>query len=130
MLVFLDYFFLVIHTALILFNLFGWAWRRVRFLHLVSLALTLGSWLALGIWYGIGYCPLTDWHWHVREARGDTDLPHSYLKFLVDELTGLDINARFLDATAVVSLAVVVPLSVTLNIRDFRSRMSRRLGSS
>lgn len=130
MLVFLDYFFLLLHTSLILFNLFGWAWRRVRPLHLVSLALTLGSWFGLGMWYGIGYCPLTDWHWQVREARGDTDLPFSYLKFLVDELTGLDVNAGLLDTTAVVLLAVVVPLSVALNIRDFRSRGSRRLGSS
>jgi hypothetical protein len=129
-LVFLDYFCLVFHTLLILFNLFGWAWRRVRRLHFVSLALTLGSWLGLGMWYGIGYCPLTDWHWQIREARGDTDLPFSYLKFLVDELTGLDVNARLLDTTAVVLLAVVVPLSVALNIRDFRSRRTRRIGSS
>lgn len=127
---FLDYFCLVFHTLLILFNLFGWAWRRVRRLHFVSLALTLGSWLGLGMWYGIGYCPLTDWHWQIREARGDTDLPFSYLKFLVDELTGLDVNARLLDTTAVVLLAVVVPLSVALNIRDFRSRRTRRIGSS
>ncbi|GMV92750.1 MAG: hypothetical protein AMXMBFR82_25280 [Candidatus Hydrogenedentota bacterium] len=126
MLVALDYFFLVLHTGLIFFNLFGWVWRRARPFHLACATLTLGSWIVLGFWYGFGYCPLTEWHWCVREGLGDSELPYSYLKFLFDRLTGLDVNARLVDAAAVASMAVVFPLSIALNIRDFRRRRASR----
>ncbi len=122
MLVALDYLFLVLHTGLILFNLFGWAWRRTRPAHLACATLTLGSWIVLGFWYGFGYCPLTEWHWRVREGLGDSELPYSYLKFLFDRLTGLNVNARLVDAAAGASMAVVFPLSIALNIQDFRRR--------
>lgn len=120
MLVALDYFLLALHTGLILFNLFGWVWRPTRPYHLACATLTLGSWIVLGFWFGLGYCPLTDWHWRVREALGDSDLPPSYLKFLLDRVTGLDANARLVDAAAVTSMVVVFPLSIALNVRDFR----------
>ena len=84
----LDIFFLVFHTLLILFNLFGWIWTKTRRLNLVTLALTALSWFGLGIFYGWGYCPSTDWHWAVRRKLGDTDLPRSYISFLVEEWTG------------------------------------------
>jgi hypothetical protein len=86
---FLDVFFTVFHTLLIFFNLFGWIWKRTRRINLVCLLLTAGSWLILGIFYGIGYCPLTDWHFAVLERLGYTDLPSSYISFLVHRLTGL-----------------------------------------
>lgn len=130
MLVALDYFFLALHTGLILFNLFGWLWRRTRPLHLACATLTLASWFVLGIWYGFGYCPLTEWHWRVRDALGDSDLPFSYLKFLFDRLTGLDINARLVDAAAVASMAVIFPMSIALNVRDFRRRGASKRDAS
>src|SRR5262249_8135894 len=58
----LDKAFLVFHTALVLFNMFGWAWRRTRVLHLVTLGATAFSWFVLGAFYGWGYCLCTDWH--------------------------------------------------------------------
>jgi hypothetical protein len=39
----LNGFFLVFHTGLIVFNLVGWAWRRTRRLHLLTVGLTAGS---------------------------------------------------------------------------------------
>jgi hypothetical protein len=27
------------------------------------------SWFGLGLFYGIGYCPSTDWHWRIKRAR-------------------------------------------------------------
>ena len=59
----LDFLYTLIHLLIIGFNLFAWAFPATRKLHLYGVAVTLGCWLILGIWYGIGYCPVTDWQW-------------------------------------------------------------------
>ncbi|MCC5921935.1 MAG: DUF2784 domain-containing protein [Cyclobacteriaceae bacterium] len=75
MLIFADLFFTAFHTLFIVFNVVGWAFEKTRKTHLVTISLTLMSWGVLGIWYGFGYCPLTDWHWQVLRALGETELP-------------------------------------------------------
>ncbi|MDH4059101.1 MAG: DUF2784 domain-containing protein [Cyclobacteriaceae bacterium] len=75
----LDGLFMVLHPAIILFNLFGWIPRKTRKANLILLLLTGASWFVLGIWKGIGYCPLTDWHFKVLRKLGQTDLPYSYI---------------------------------------------------
>jgi hypothetical protein len=125
---FLDRFFIAFHTGLIAFNLFGWVWKKTRLANLATLTATLLSWTVLGIWYGFGYCPCTDWHWRVRLRLGDTDLPASYIKFLVDTLTGLDVPAGLVNGAAVVLLALAFAASVGTNLLDFlkKSRGQRR----
>jgi hypothetical protein len=115
MLIFLDRFFFVFHSCIIVFNLFGWILRRIRLANLIVLSGTLCSWSILGIWYGFGYCPFTEWHWRVRMALGDNDLPSSYIKFLVDTLTGWDVNARLVDTLTVVLLLLSLSASVSTN---------------
>ena len=83
-----NYFFYVFHTVLILFNLFGWLFKKTRKLNLITLLVTFISWFVLGIWKGWGYCFLTDWHYSVRRKLGDHDLPASYIAFLVKKFTG------------------------------------------
>jgi len=61
----------------ILFNLFGWIFRPLRKANLIVLALTGASWFILGIFYGIGYCPLTDWHFKLLYKHGQHALPDS-----------------------------------------------------
>ena len=56
MFVALNFFFYIFHTALILFNCFGWIVPKFSRWHLASLLLTAFSWFVLGIWYGWGYC--------------------------------------------------------------------------
>jgi hypothetical protein len=48
------------------------------------------SWFGLGLLYGVGYCPSTDWHWRIKRARGETDLPNSYVNYCLDGLTGMN----------------------------------------
>jgi hypothetical protein len=48
-----DIFFIVFHTFLIFFNLFGWIFKPLRKANLVVLILTGASWFILGIFYGI-----------------------------------------------------------------------------
>ena len=118
----LNIFFFVFHTGLTLFNLFGWIWRKTRLWNLVTLTATVFSWFILGLWYGFGYCPSTDWHWQVRMKLGYYDMPSSYIKFLIDSLTGLNVNAQFVDVSALVLLILALLSSLGLNIRDWKFR--------
>lgn len=120
-LVFLDHAFLVAHTALIFFNLFGWAWRRTLRLNLLSIFLTAGSWVAFAPWYGLGYCPCTDWHWQVKWALGQTDLPNNYLTYLFDAWTGIAVSDEFAFRLAWGALLPALALSVWLNLKGRRS---------
>ncbi len=115
----LDIFFVVFHTTLILFNSFGWIWKKTRKLNLVTLLLTGGSWLFLGLIVGtLGYCPLTDWHFNILEKLGKTNIPDSYVKYLADRLTGLDINASLVDDITLYTFIAALVLSVIFNLRS------------
>lgn len=116
----LDIFFVLLHTSLIIFNLFGWMYRRTRTLNLILLLLTGSSWLFLGLIVGtLGYCPLTDWHFRILNKLGVTDLPSSYIKYLADRLTGLDISSSLVDDVTLFTFLAALILSLFLNIRDF-----------
>ncbi len=118
-----DIFFMVFHTTLILFNLTGWIWRRTRPYNLVTLLLTLGSWVVLGIFYGWGYCPSTDWHFQILRKMGTGNLPDSYILFMIRRITGYSPPSGLVDALTVAGLLLALALSLWLNIRDrYRSR--------
>ncbi|WP_413288132.1 DUF2784 domain-containing protein [Bdellovibrio sp. HCB337] len=118
--VFLDNFFLYFHLVFSLFNLFGWASVKTRKWNLVALLITAFFWFIVGFRYGFGYCPLTDWHWQVREKLGYTDMPYSYIKFLVDYFTGWNVDAVTVDVVTMILFLVALILSIALNIRDRR----------
>jgi len=119
---FLDKFFFVFHSTLIVFNLFGWIWRKTRVANLVVLLLTVFSWTILGIWYGFGFCPSTEWHWQVRVKLGHYDMPSSYTKFLVDSLTGLNVSEKLVDIFAVLFLTLALLASIVTNVKDWRKK--------
>lgn len=119
----LDIFFVVFHSFLIIFNLFGWIWKRTRIINLITLLLTGSSWLFLGMIVGVpGYCPFTGWHFRILEKLGKTDLPYSYVKYLADRITGLDINATLVDKVTLYTFLAALVISILLNIRDFVKR--------
>ena len=123
---FLDIFFILFHTSLIVFNIFGWIWRRTRKWNLLTLALTGASWLFLGLIVGVpGYCPFTDWHFTILEKLGKTGLPNSYIKYLADRLTGLDINPALVDNVTLYAFIIAFVISIFLNIRDFLAKRRR-----
>jgi len=119
---FLDYFFVVFHCSLVLFNLTGWAWRRIRRIHFVSIGLTILSWFGLGVYFGWGYCPSTDWHWQVKGKLGETNLPSSYVKYYVDKLTGVQWDPFLVDAATLLLGLSAFALSCWFNWRDWKSR--------
>ena len=111
--------FFTLHSAWILFNCLGWVWRKTRVWHLVTVSLTALSWFGLGVWYGWGYCPCTDWHWQVRARLGYHD-PPSYIQLVIRQLIRVDTGPILANALAVGTLTVVAAIGVVLSIRDRR----------
>jgi len=73
-----------LHLVVLGWNVFGWMYRPWWPWHRLCVALTLASWVVLGLIVGrLGYCVLTDWHWRIRAALGARDLPDTYIAFLV-----------------------------------------------
>lgn len=123
---FLNIFFLVFHTAFTLFNVIGWAFKKTRTLHLVTMLLTAASWFILGIWYGWGYCLCTDWHWKVREAMDIHDRSDSYIHFLLLKITGVDMNKQLVEDGTLIIFGLCFLLSIGLNIRDHKRKNMKR----
>ena len=93
-----DVSFHVLHAAVILFCVTGWAIPAARGWHLALVALIALSWFGIGIWRGFGYCLLTDLHWRLKRALGQTELPESYVKYALDRLLRRDLDPGSVDA--------------------------------
>jgi len=117
-----DYFFVMLHTSLILFNLFGWLWTRLQKLHLFTISMTFASWLGLGIWYGWGYCPLTDWHWNILRQLGKKDLPNSYISYLLQRILHLHLPDSWVDILTVSLALLALVASIFVNFFQKKSK--------
>jgi hypothetical protein len=112
---FLDYFFIVFHSIVIIVNLFGWIWKKTRKINLILLTLTGLSWGVLGIFYGMGYCPLTDWHFNILHKLGEHGLPNSYIKYFLERLTGLTFEAALIDNLTLLFFIMALVASILVN---------------
>ena len=114
---YLDYFYTSLHLIVIFVNIFlpFLSFGRLNLLKAsFSLQiLTLISWLGLGIFFGIGYCPLTDIHWELKRELGENDLPASFIKYLIDYIFSSNSDPFFIDILTVSSLV----LAMAFNIR-------------
>ena len=119
----IDYFFILFHSALILFNVFGWIIPKWRFANLISLSVTAFSWFVLGIWYGIGYCPFTDWHWKVRQLLGYNDESNSYIHFLILKFFGVNIPENWVDKATLIVFLLAFFISIILNQKKHLSKI-------
>ena len=113
----LDITLFALHIIVIVFNCTGWIWLRTRRFHLWVISLTAFSWFVLGIWYGWGYCFLTEWAWHVKEQLGETDLPESFVQYFFDVI-GLAILPSTTNIITVSAFALSLLLSVYFNFRQ------------
>mgnify|MGYP000323140121 CR=1 FL=1 len=115
-----DIFFIVFHGSLTLFNLTGFAWKKTRRIHVITIGMTILSWFGLGIFYGWGYCPCTEWHWQVKYRLGETDLPYSYIKYYLDKLTSVSWDPNAVDVSVVFLGLLAFGLSCWLNWKDYQ----------
>jgi hypothetical protein len=110
-----DIFFVIFHTGLILFNLLGWIWKPLRPWNLAALLLTGASWFILGIFYGIGYCPFTDWHFTILDELGKHPGTNSYIDYILERILGLSVEASMVDNWTVTMYFVVLSVSIFFN---------------
>lgn len=118
----LDMLLTAVHLLIIGFNLLGWIWLRTRKLHFIGVCVTAGCWFILGIWFGIGYCPVTDWQWQVKEKLGEHNLPNSFIKYFIDKITGIQVSASLIDVLTAACFFAAILLSVYVNF--FKKRKS------
>ncbi len=114
----LDWFFMILHPAIILFNLTGWMLKKTRKANLILLLITGSSWFILGLWKGIGYCPLTEWHFTVLEKAGAENLPNSYIKYLIHRITGWNVTETTANTLTVSLYFMALVCSLIVNIRS------------
>lgn len=110
-----DFLFTILHLTVIGFNLFAWIWKPVRKLYFALVLLTVVSWFGLGFWFGLGYCPITDWQWQVKEKLGEYNLPNSFIKYCADKISGKPIQASLIDTLTALVFFLAAALSVYVN---------------
>lgn len=111
----LDILLSFLHFALIGFNLFAWIFPATRRAHLITIGATAFSWFGLGIFFGWGYCPITDWEWKIKAKLGETDLPNSFIKYYADKMSGKDINPTLIDNFTLGFFLAAIILSIYVN---------------
>ena len=121
---FINIFFFVFHTAFTLFNCIGWAFRPLRKWNLITLLFTAFSWFVLGIWYGWGFCLCTEWHYEAREKLGLYNEQGSYIRFLIYELTGKNLNEQLVENATLAVFLFSLIMSIILNSKDYRKKLA------
>ena len=116
----LDIILYLAHILLIGFNVLGWIWQKTRKWHLLCIILTALSWFVLGIWYGFGYCFLTDWQWDIKRKMGETALPSSFIDHFLNQVMGFSIDPVLIDYVTGITFVLAAVFSVILNLRDFK----------
>jgi len=111
----LDLLLTLLHFVIIGFNLLGWIWKPTRKLHFMVVCATATCWFILGIWFGIGYCPITDWDWQIKEKLGEHNLPNSFIKYYADIVVGHSVNASLIDTLTAAGFFIAALLAVYFN---------------
>ena len=117
---FLDALLTLVHVSFIGFCVFGWMFERTRKANLIFLGATFVSWFLFGIWKGIGYCVITDYHYQIKTSLGETNLPYSYIKYLWDGLLP-SITPQAADTLTIAVFFSCVMASVFLNIKNLNN---------
>jgi hypothetical protein len=97
-------------------------WKPARLVNLVTLGLTAASWFILGLFYGLGYCPLTDWHWKILEKLGKGPLPDSYISYLIQRIFHVNPPGLLVEKATFILFFIALLFSLYFNIRDWRFR--------
>jgi len=118
----LNIIFHVIHISVITINLTFWMSFKTLRIAQVTLILTVFSWVGFGFYYGFGYCFLTDWHWQLKESAGETDLPYSYIKLVLDYITGRDIDPVLIDRFTILALIISLLGCAVQSVRAWKKK--------
>lgn len=118
----LNILFHFLHLAVIFVNLTFWLSFRTLRIAQITQILTLINWFGFGLYYGFGYCFLTDWHWQIKEKLGEKDVPSSYIKYVLDEVTGSNWDADKINYWTMAALFISVIGCLVQTIRFKRKQ--------
>jgi hypothetical protein len=90
----LDIFLYLLHVALMGFVMFGWLWSPLAIWHFSSLVVMGIVWIIIGA-MGLWNCPLTNFHWKIKEKRGQTGMPVSFVNYFLNQVTGKKLAHKF-----------------------------------
>lgn len=122
MLVLQDWVLFLSHTAIVVFNLTGWMWRRTRVLHLITLGLTAFSWFVLGALYGWGYCFCTDYHAHVLRQLDHPDANLTFIQLMFKRLCGVSLSQPVSNLVGGGGFGLILFATCLVWMREWRRR--------
>jgi hypothetical protein len=112
----MNVFFHLAHITIIFFFLFGWLWQKTLLAHFILSIFILLSWCGLGLLYGFGYCLVTDIQWKIKKRMGKEPSTEYYIKYMMDKMTGLDLNPDTVNAITTYTFFIIFFLSTALVI--------------
>jgi Protein of Unknown function (DUF2784) len=101
-----------LHIAIIVFVAIGWLIPVLQLPHLFLIASTLVCWFVLGFWFGFGYCPITDWHWKIKDKWGEGRPQTSYIHSGLEFLLGKSLSTRNVDLSVGTGTVVIAVIAV------------------
>ena len=107
----------LVHIATILFVAIAWIFSKLLLAHLILTLLTLGSWFVLGRWLGLGYCPISDWHWKIKAALGEGRPEGTYIHLLLQNITQKKLDSASVDKAVLIGTLIITVISLGLNIK-------------
>ena len=109
----IDLFFNLLHIIAILINSLGWVFNITLRPSLYLIIITLFCWTFLGIFQGIGFCPLTYIHSQYLYTNYEFHLPFSYLDYLLINNFNLPLTSKMISITSV----LVIFISLIINLK-------------
>lgn len=113
-----------LHLIIIGINVLGWILPATRRLQRGILLLTALSWLGLGLFRGIGYCFLTDWHWRVKRQLGETEIPSSFIQYILRNKLGFAFTDFSVDVVTGSVFAAVLLITLGQIWQEHRHKKS------
>jgi hypothetical protein len=113
----LDVLLMVVHLGVIGINVLGWIFPATRWLQRWVLGLT-------------SLCFLTDWHWDVKRALGESPLPPSYIQYILRNRLGFQWPDLWVDAATGAVFVTLVLITGIQVVREHRRQVKQSRLSS
>ena len=109
-----NFIFHVLHIGIIAFVAAGWLIPSLRLPHLILIVSTLVCWFILGFWFGFGYCPITDWHWKIKDRWGEGRPQTSYIHSGLQRLLARPLSTTHVDSMVVIGTIVIAAFAIAM----------------
>ena len=119
-----DNIFNILHILAILINCFGWAFSKTLKLNLWLLLLTISSWSILGLFFGIGFCFLTEVHSLALGLIGSPSINFSYLDYLLLVKLKIPISSNTISILSILAVFISLGISIKKNLTTISSKFT------